>query len=405
MIPKLNEYKERFNIQSANEIKPGLASIQAALQKVENPQRDLQFIHVAGTNGKGSTVAFMESILNEHGYTTGVFSSPAIQDVHDQIRIAGRPIATEEMDSTFEKIRRAGISGMLTDFELLTVAAFVTFERLRPDYILLECGMGGLLDSTNVVTPLVSVITSIAKDHEAFLGTTIEAITTQKAGIIKEGIPVVVGEVPVEAEQIIRLKALETKSEVVVYGEDFYMDEDKHFHGCLQVFIPKREMKGPHQAINASLAIEALGKAGISLHEKQVAKGIAETSLPFRFQEIKPGVFVDGAHNPAAAKRLTETIERQFPGEKVDFVVGMLKTKDVKATLDELIPVAASFTFVTFQHPQAASVEELLENCQYNRKKVTNADDNTIILVRGGSRKKIVVGSLYLLTSLLDYKY
>lgn len=405
MIPKLNEYKERFDIQSTNEIKPGLESIQTALQKVGNPEKGLRIIHVAGTNGKGSTVAFMESLLKEHEYTTGVFSSPAIHDVHDQIRLSGEPIMKEEMDKTFQKIKEAGISGTLTDFELLTVTAFVTFERLQPDYVLLECGMGGLLDSTNVITPLVAVITSIAKDHEAFLGNSIEAITEQKAGIIKPGIPVVVGEVPAEAEQVIRLKALDTKSEVFVYGKDFHMKEDTTFVGSMQVFIPERKMKGPHQAINASLAIEALGKAGISLKEKQVAKGIAETSLPFRFQEIKPGVFVDGAHNPAAAKRLTETIQNHLPGEKVDFVVGMLKTKDLKATLDELIPVAASFTFVTFPHPQAATADELMDNCQYNIKKVTNANDNTIILVRESYRKKLVVGSLYLLMSILDYKY
>lgn len=170
MIPKMREYKERWQIKSDDSIKPGLEAIQKALRLIGNPEQELKVIHVTGTNGKGSTIAFMESVLKEHGYSTGVFSSPAIIDIHDQIRIDGVPISEAELNKSFEKMKRAGLSGLLTDFELLTVAAFVTFECLQPDYVLLETGMGGLLDSTNVVTPIVSVITSIAVDHEAFLG-------------------------------------------------------------------------------------------------------------------------------------------------------------------------------------------------------------------------------------------
>ena len=401
MIPKFDEYKERFELYSDDVIKPGLDSIRAALKKVGNPEKHLQVIHVAGTNGKGSTIAFMESILKGHGFSTGVFSSPALIDVHDQIRINGIPISGAEMDKSFIRMKEAGLSGMLTDFELLTVAAFLTFERLVPDYILLECGMGGELDSTNVVIPLVSVITSIALDHVGFLGDTITEITGQKAGIIKEKMPVVTGVLPKEAEVVVHSKAAEMNSELFIYGKDFKMFGEV-FEGGLKTVIPDRRMKGPHQAINAAVAIEALWIAGVSLEEKHVAKGVANASLLYRFQEIAPGVFVDGAHNPAAAKMLTETIRTEFPGEKVDFVIGMLNTKDIKKTLDELIPVAASFTFVTFPHPQAATAEELMASCQYNRKKMTNDNDDTIILREGNDRKKIVAGSLYLLSSLLN---
>lgn len=402
MIPKFDDYKKRFELYSDDEIKPGLESIQTALKKVSNPEKGLAIIHVAGTNGKGSTIAFMESILCEHGFSTGVFSSPALIDVHDQIRINGKPINGEEMDKTFERMKEAGLSETLTDFELLTVAAFITFERLAPDYVLLECGMGGTLDSTNVVIPLVSIITSIALDHESFLGTTVKEIAEHKAGIIKKGISVVVGELPEEAENVVRKKALKLESEVLMYGKDFKMEQDENFKGSINVQLHERKMKGPHQAINASLAIEALVKAGVPLNNETVSKGIAATSLRYRFQEIAPGVFADGAHNPAAAKRLAETIRMEFPGEQVDFVIGMLETKDIRATLDELIPVADSFTFVTFPHPQAASVEKLMDNCQYNIKRVTNVDDDTIILREDSDRKKIVSGSLYFLVGLLD---
>ncbi|MCG7344995.1 bifunctional folylpolyglutamate synthase/dihydrofolate synthase [Sporosarcina sp. ACRSL] len=402
MIPKFDEYKERFSVKSDDEIKPGLESIRRALQKVGNPEKDLRVIHVAGTNGKGSTIAFMESILQEHGFSTGVFSSPALVDVHDQIRMNSMPISPIEMDKTFVEMKEAGLSGMLTDFELLTVAAFLTFKRLAPDYVLLECGMGGKLDSTNVVEPLVSIITSIALDHVGFLGGTIEEIAMHKAGIIKEGKPVVVGSLPNEAMQVIRTKAITSNSKFVMYGEDFSVIQDEFIGGSIKIQLTKRRLKGPHQAINAAVAIEALRQAGVSMKSERITKGVATASLPYRFQEIAEGVFIDGAHNPAAAKMLTETIKSEFPGEKVDFVIGMLKTKDLKKTIDELIPVANSFTFITFPHPQAASAEVLMGSCQYNRKRMTKLGDDTIILRKGNDRKRIVAGSLYLLSSLLN---
>jgi len=402
LIPKFDEYKERFDIVSDDVIKPGLDSIHEALRKVGNPEKGLRVIHVAGTNGKGSTIAFMESILKEHGFSTGVFSSPALVDVHDQIRINGLPINPEEMDKTFIKMKEAGLSGTLTDFELLTVAAFITFERLAPDYVLLECGMGGRLDSTNVVVPIVSVIPSIALDHIGFLGGTIEEITGHKAGIIKRNTPAVVGPLPNEAMNVIRMKALETNSKVIAYADDFAMNNGEFIRQSIRVSIHERRMKGPHQAINAAIAIEALLQARLELDVEHIKKAVATASLPYRFQEIAEGVFIDGAHNPAAAKMLTETIKTEFPGEKVDFVIGMLKTKDIKKTLDELIPVAASFNFVTFPHPQAATGDELMSSCQYNRKKVTKYINDTIILRKGNDRKKIVAGSLYLINSLLN---
>lgn len=402
MIPKFDEYKERFEVSSDDVIKPGLENIREALRKIGNPEKDLRIIHVTGTNGKGSTIAFMESILKEHGFSTGVFSSPAMVDVHDQIRLNGIPICPNEMDKTFMLMKKAGLSGTLTDFELLTVAAFVTFERLSPDYVLLECGMGGSLDSTNVVDPLLSVITSIALDHVGFLGESIEEIAGHKAGIIKQDTPVVVGPLPNEAMQVVRKKALEMNSELVSYGEDFSTIQDEFIDDSIKLPIQKRRMKGPHQTINAAVAIKAMFQAGVSMNAESIIRGVVTASLPYRFQEIADGVFVDGAHNPAAAKMLTETIKSEFPGEKVDFVIGMLKTKDIKKTLEELIPVASSFTFVTFPHPQAATGEELMDSCQYNRKRVTKLDNDTIILRKGNDGKIIVAGSLYLVSGLLN---
>ncbi len=394
----MKEYKERWGIISDDAIKPGLEAIQKVLQLIGNPEKTLNVIHVSGTNGKGSTIAFMESVLKEHGYSTGVFSSPAIFDIHDQIRLNGTPISEKELNQTFNEMTE--LSGMLTDFELLTVAAFISFKRFQPDYVLVETGMGGLLDSTNVITPIVSVITSIALDHTAFLGSTLHEVAVHKSGIIKKGIPVVTGPLPTEAMQVVSQVAAEKGSLLQIYGKDFSMENDERFKGQQNIKLRGRKMKGEHQGINAAIAIQALLIAGVPLSEDDTGIGIVNTSIPHRFQEIEPGIFLDGAHNPAAARVLVNTIKSEFPNEKVDFVIGMLKGKDIKGTLDELIPVAESFTFITFPHKEAASGDELMAKCNFENKKVLVARGNTIELCRKINNKCIVTGSLYLLASL-----
>lgn len=403
MIPKLDKYKKQWEIESDDTIKPGLEAVQQALVQMGNPERGLPIIHVAGTNGKGSTIAFMEEILDQHGFSTAVFSSPALLDIHDQIRLNGQPISPEKLNASFKLMKEAGLSGRLTDFELLTVAALVSFKQFAPNFILLETGMGGELDSTNVVTPVVSVITSIALDHTAFLGETLEKVAEHKAGIIKCGVPVVIGPLPKEALKVAQRVATKKNSYLFTYGEHFHLDVKDVFKGINTYRLKGRKMKGPHQSVNAAVAIEALLAAGITLKEEKVVVAIATTQLSFRFQEISSGVFMDGAHNPAAAKVLAETIRLEFPGEKVDFVIGMLKGKDIERTLNELVPVAATFTFVTFPHPQAEKAENLMKYCHHEKKKMTNDSCNTILLLQGGKRRLIITGSLYFLSGLMTH--
>ncbi|MBD7908401.1 bifunctional folylpolyglutamate synthase/dihydrofolate synthase [Sporosarcina gallistercoris] len=402
MIPKLDEYKKRERITSDDEIKPGLAAIEHAMHVLGSPQVNLRAIHVAGTNGKGSTICFMESILREAGISTGVFASPAMVDIHDQIRIDGQNISEAQLTTSFQTLKDAGLDGKLTDFELLTAAAYVTFNRLKPNVVLIECGMGGRFDSTNVITPVATVISSIAKDHVGFLGDSIEQIAWHKTGIFKKGVPAVCGQLLEEAEKVAEKVAAEVGSEILIYGQDFRMKEGtpEQFQGSLQLALPNRKMKGPHQAINAAVAIEALLKAGLHLPAEAIQTGIANAQLSYRFEEVAPGVFFDGAHNPAAAVMLRRTIQEQFPGEKVDFVIGMMANKEINATLNELIPVAQSFTFLDFEVPGAASAQSLYEQCEFGNKKVTKEDYASIILSKDLLRKKIVSGSLYLLNSL-----
>lgn len=406
MIPKLDEYKKRWQFESDKAIKPGLAAVESALEKLGNPEKTLKMIHVSGTNGKGSTIQLMEAILQAHGYTTSSFTSPAIRDIHDQIRVNGENIAPSEIDEAFEQLHKHQLSGTLTDFELLTVLAFVIFGNLQPDYVLVETGMGGLHDSTNVITPIVSVITSIALDHTQFLGTTIEEIARHKAGIIKNKVPVVIGELPKEAVTIVEKVAHEEQALLKSYGDDFVMTKNlvEVFKGRKTFHLPNRKMKGSHQKMNASVAIEALLMGGIELEEARVQQALKDTQLSHRFEEIMPNVFLDGAHNPAAARALRETIEETFPGEKVDFVVGMLKRKDVQGTLDELMPIANSFTFIHFNHPEAATAEELLVNCSHSKKDVTRLDGQSLYLPEENTTKIVVTGSLYLLANLNFHK-
>lgn len=402
MIPKLDEYKARWQITSDPSIKPGLEAIETALEKLGNPESTIKVIHVSGTNGKGSTIQMMEAILREHGYTTGTFTSPAVEDLHDQIRFNGDFATEEQIDEACQQIKKAGLSGSLTEFELLTVIAFIVFEKLSPDYVLIETGMGGLLDSTNVVNPIVSVITSIAIDHSQFLGATLEKIARHKAGIIKWKTPIVVGELAAEALSVVKEISVVQKAPLEIYGEDFLIEKNGHerFKGTTTFTLKERKMKGVHQRRNAGVAIAALLAANIKLEEGKVQHALAHAELSHRFEEIGSNVFLDGAHNPAAARALRETIEEEFPGEKVDFIVGMLKGKDLKGTLDELVPIAESFTFLTFTHPDAATGEELMRNCIHNQKKVTNSYEGTIILNEDKGISKIVTGSLYLLSDL-----
>ncbi|WP_039043050.1 folylpolyglutamate synthase/dihydrofolate synthase family protein [Sporosarcina sp. ZBG7A] len=405
MIPKLEEYKKRVSIISDKEIKPGLAAIEHAMNLLGSPQKNLRAIHVAGTNGKGSTICFMESILREAGISTGVFASPAMIDIHDQIRINGENSTEEQLTTSFQILKDAGLDGMLTDFELLTAAAFATFNRLQPDVVLIECGMGGRFDSTNVLTPMVSVIPSIARDHIGFLGDSIGEIAWHKTGILKKGVPAVCGKLPADAEKVVEKVATEVGSPLVIYGQGFCMKEGnpEQFDGSQQLALPNRKMKGPHQAINAAVAIESLLKAGLNLPIEAIQTGIATAQLSYRFEEIAPGVFFDGAHNPAAALMLRRTIQEQLPGEKIDFVIGMMANKEIKETLDELIPVANSFTFINFNVPGAATAQCLYDQCEFGNKMVIDIDCVSSLLTKDLGVKKIVSGSLYLLNSLRSH--
>ncbi|MCM3611390.1 Mur ligase family protein [Planococcus sp. MERTA32b] len=387
MITGLDHYKDKWNIVSDASIKPGLAAIDQALQELGNPQENKRFIHIAGTNGKGSTAAFIAAVLMKHGKSVGNFFSPAIEYVQDQVQFNREPATEEDFDATFEQLSK--IQTPLTDFELLTAAAFLIFNRRKPDFVIVEAGMGGRFDSTNVIDPLISVIPSISLEHTNFLGGTIEEIAWHKAGIIKNGKPTAIGMLPEEAEKVICTTA-EKMSSKISKSKDLFQGELK--------------LKGKHQKANANLALtvtEIILQNQFDLSSAH--SGLAEAVIPYRFEEVFPDVIFDGAHNEASVAALAETVRETYPGRDIHIVMGLLKDKDHEAILRKLETISDHFTFLEFENERALSAKILYSKSFSKIKTILNGYD--ILPVSSKNEVTIVTGSLYLLAILRKRNY
>ncbi|HWI47385.1 MAG TPA: folylpolyglutamate synthase/dihydrofolate synthase family protein [Rummeliibacillus sp.] len=406
MIPKLDEYKDRWHITSDPAIKPGLDAMHIALELVGNPQNNLPVIHLAGTNGKGSTISFIEHIAKAHGLKTATFMSPCIEDIHDQIQLNEMPIEPKELDAIFKIMSDAGLDGKLTDFELLTVAAYLAFSRFAPDVAIIECGMGGRFDCTNVMTPIVSVIPSISLEHTNFLGDSLAEIAYHKAGIIKKERPIIIGAFPNEALAIVEEEATKQHAPLYVFGKDFTIETEgeyeKYISKDFEFTHLQRIMPGIHQRSNMALAITAFSlfakHQGIQLENVRLQKGVHAAQLAGRFEKLAPNLYVDGAHNPASAKALIETIKEEFPGQKIHFVMGMLKDKDVAGVLRLLEEVSTSFTFVDVDNERAMSAEKICDLSHSSDKQISK--QNIVHIISGkldGTSIVVMTGSLYLL--------
>ncbi|TWT08349.1 bifunctional folylpolyglutamate synthase/dihydrofolate synthase [Planococcus sp. CPCC 101016] len=382
MIIGLEQYKSKWNIYTDSAIHPGLEAITSALAELDNPHRSGRFIHLAGTNGKGSTAAFLSAILQAHGHSVGNFYSPCIEDLHDQIQINGEPVSREELGAVMERLSE--VKTPLTDFELLTAAALLVFQQRAPDFAIIEAGMGGALDSTNVINPEISIIPSISFDHTHFLGNTIEEIARHKAGIIKKWKPVVVGELPQEAMNIVQQTADSLHAEVIC------------LHQTIDVIL---KLKGAHQKKNASLAIEAAKELlRTDYSEEKALKSLESAVLSYRFEEVYPGVIFDGAHNKASIDALVETIKENFPEQPIHIVMGIFKDKDYQNVLRQLETVSDHFTFIDFKNERAMPAESLFQESRSKRKTITNLYD--ILPVSSEKEVTIVTGSLHLLALL-----
>ncbi|BAK15806.1 folylpolyglutamate synthase [Solibacillus silvestris StLB046] len=410
MIPLLEVYKERWQVESEQAIKPGLEAIVFALRKLGEPQKQLNAVHLAGTNGKGSTLAFIEGMAREYGLSVGKFMSPCIVDVHDQIQIDGRPITNEQMDRMFQQLAKAGLSGKLTDFELLTAVALLYFAEQSPDLVLIEAGMGGREDSTNVVTPIVSVVPSIALEHTNFLGNTLTSIAYHKAGILKENRPAVIGDMTEEVTEVFKKEAIQKNVLLSKFGKDFFVTKldgtETYEYPLQQITISdlQRQLLGKHQGHNMVLAItaflEVIKKFELLLDVQKIRNGVNNATLAGRFEQIRPNLYFDGAHNPASVQSLVDTVKENFPNKRIEFIIGLLADKDIKTILQLLEEVGDAFYFANIHNERAMQAMTLYELSQAKEKQIIDDVNEFLQGLVKGDTVRIVTGSLYLLSEI-----
>ena len=321
-------------------IKLGLDSMRRLVSALDLPPQ--RFIHVAGTNGKGSTCAMIASVARAGGLRTGLFTSPHLVSYRERIQIDGELISEHAVATGLEKIREIieAWDPHPTFFEITTALALDYFAQQGTDIIVLETGMGGRLDATNVVTPLVSVITPIALDHQQWLGQTIAEIAGEKAGIIKPGVPVVSARQLPDAAAVLRSHG------------PVEMVEHPHTSSPLA-------LSGEHQQHNAALALAALRSAGFDFSPEVILLGLAQTTWPARFQNLRPDFIIDGAHNPAGAEALVRTWRQTFPNQKARLIFGAVGAKDIRRVLEQLLPIATRIHCVTLKSPRAMPAAEI----------------------------------------------
>ena len=328
-------------------IRLGLENTQRLLAACGQPQEKLRFLHVAGTNGKGSTCAMMDSILRAAGHRTALYTSPHLVDFRERLRVAGQMIPESSVAEGLTLLRDAseGWEQAPTFFELATVLAAWWFAREEAEFVVWETGMGGRLDATNAVTPLVSVIMPVGLDHQAWLGETIALIAAEKAGIIKPGVPVVSAPQAGEVRAVLEAKAVEVGAQVGFVSAPW----DAGPVG----------LAGAHQRWNAAVAIAALRAAGVEVGEEAVRSGLATVKWPGRFQRAGAALVVDGAHNPSATAVLVATWREVFGNVKARLVFGVLSDKDASALLHVLRAIADEVWLVPVAGARGASVDEL----------------------------------------------
>lgn len=404
---------------------PGLDSIRELLYRLGNPQDKVKCIHIAGTNGKGSVGAFITEILIKAGYKVGRYASPAVVEPLEIINLNNANISEEvfeknisEISVVCNKMVEDGLSHP-TRFEVETAAAFVFFAREGCDFAVVECGMGGLLDATNIVENVsCSVITSISIDHTSFLGETIEEIATQKAGIIKSGVPVVMAKCVDSVVDVICKTTSQKAAELHMASEASNLRFNKDnivfdYKGYDNIEIG---LLGVYQPQNAAVALECINvlkENGYSVPEEAIYKGFKDTGWFGRFSMLgkKPDFIVDGAHNPDGARALLDCIKTYYPEGNLTFVVGFFADKDYKGILDLCMPYCKRiFTIETPDNPRALSSKALAEFIKNNydvvvsscdiieeavQSAINNTDESGAVIVFGSLSHLAMVSQAY----------
>lgn len=393
--------------------KLGLDRTRELLGKLDDPQKELKFIHIAGTNGKGSTAAMLSSILEEAGYRVGLYTSPFINRFNERMQVNHQPIPDEELAALTEYVRpyADAMADSPTEFELITALAMVWFARQKCDIVVLEVGMGGELDSTNIIdVPEAAVIAAMGLDHVKELGPTMADIARAKAGIIKEGGRVVsYGGTP-EADEVIaavcraRNASLRQPDFSAIVPGDFGLEgQTFSYKGWRGLRIP---LVGAYQMNNAAVVletVEVLRQRGWNISDEAVRQGLADTRWPARFEVLRrdPVFIVDGGHNPHGIRATAESLRRLFPGRKITFVTGVMADKDVEHILGLIVPLADQFFTVRPDNPRAMDAGELAARIEAMGAKATACASvrdgvDRAIQAEGPHGVACALGSLYM---------
>jgi len=401
-----------------------LENITTLLDRLSRPQRACPIVHIAGTNGKGSTAAFMERILREAGFRTGLNTSPHLERINERIRIAGKEISDERFAESFTRIQ-AVIEELLAEgklcahptyFECVTALAFEAFAREHVEFAVIEVGLGGRLDATNVVSPAVSVITRIDFDHENYLGHSLVEIAGEKAGILKQQVPAVFAAQLPEARNVLLERAKELRCLVVETNEAYRVEEETLEDGCVRARIVEvagskefplwLRLPGRFQlqnALSALAAAQILQNRKYLISDENMVQGINAAEWPGRLERLqkRPDVYLDGAHNPGAARELAAFLKENFAGRKVYLIFGAMRDKAVDEVSGLLFPHAQEVIFTQPGTPRAVSATQLATMAGDHAAHFTIIKDATEALETALSKARpddviFITGSLYL---------
>src|SRR5260370_775748 len=373
-------------------------NITIVLERLGRPDGPYPCVHVEGTNGKGSTAAFLEKILRDAGFRTGLNTSPHLERINERIRISGEEIADARFAEIFTRIH-AVIEELLAEgklrahptyFECVTALAFEAFARERVEFAVIEVGLGGRLDATNVVTPVVSVITRIDFDHENYLGHSLREIAGEKAGILKPQVAAVIAAQAPAAREVLLNRSKQLRCPVVETSEAFRVENEAVEHGCVRamgmeaasgkVFSIEPRRAGRFQlqnALNAVAAARVLQNRNYRITDENISGGIATTEWPGRLERLqtRPDVYLDGAHNPGAARELARFLEENYASRKVYLIFGAMRDKAVDEVTGMLFPHAHEVIFTQPRTPRAVSARQLAEMAGDNAKEFTVIED------------------------------
>ena len=424
MFKTYNEALEWIHARLRLGIKPGLKRMEWMMERLGHPEKKLKAVHIGGTNGKGSTVTFLRSILQAGGYKVGTFTSPYIEQFNERISINGKPISDEELLQLANIIRPLADEleetelGGPTEFEVITAMCFYYFAEVNPvDIFVCEVGLGGRFDSTNIILPLASIITNIGLDHTNILGNSYEEIAFEKAGIIKEATPIFTAIKQPEALRVIEEQAQKKEAPLSRMNQEFIISSHTSLtHG--ESFSVKSfdhleiSMIGKHQTENAALAVCAAQYLNeidaFVITEDAIRAGLKKAYWPGRLEILseKPFVIIDGAHNDEGITTLVHELSTRFAEREIHIVFAALKDKSYTKMISKLDQVADQIFFVSFDFPRAAKAQDLYEQSKSPNKSIVENWENFLKETVGALQPNhllVVTGSLYFISEAKPY--